>query len=333
VARYYRSDLKRNARISTEITGYAVSTLVHVYKRTGDSAYLRAAGRAAAFLLNTAWSPTLSIFPFEWNSNDTPEALAYFFDSGIIARGLLAMWRVTRQREYLLGAEMAAKSMDCDFRSDRGFHPILRLPSKEPLPYGPQWSRGPGCYQLKSALAWHCLHIETGEESYRAHYEQALNQASATEDAFLPADTPEQTMDRLHAYSYYLEGLLPVCDRPEVRAKLSRGIDRVGCYLREIRPVFERSDVNAQLLRVRLLASQDAGVPINIEHAREEAERILTFRVVSPDPHIEGGFAFGRKHGELMPYVNPVSTAFCIQALDMWADHQAGLNLERLSII
>jgi hypothetical protein len=31
VARYYRSDTRRNARISTEITGYAVSTFVYLH--------------------------------------------------------------------------------------------------------------------------------------------------------------------------------------------------------------------------------------------------------------------------------------------------------------
>ena len=32
VARYYRSDVGRNAGVSTEITGYAVSALVYLYR-------------------------------------------------------------------------------------------------------------------------------------------------------------------------------------------------------------------------------------------------------------------------------------------------------------
>ncbi len=55
VARYYRSDLGQNARVSTEITGYAVSTLLFLHERTGDSAYLDAALRAARFLTRVAW--------------------------------------------------------------------------------------------------------------------------------------------------------------------------------------------------------------------------------------------------------------------------------------
>jgi hypothetical protein len=50
VARYYRSDLRQNAAISTEITGYAVSALLFFHGRTGQSEYLEAALQAARFL-------------------------------------------------------------------------------------------------------------------------------------------------------------------------------------------------------------------------------------------------------------------------------------------
>ena len=32
----------------------------------------------------------------------------------------------------------------------------------------------------------------------------------------------------------------------------------------------------------------------------------------------------GRRGGEIMPYVNPVSTAFSLQALALWEQHRAG---------
>ena len=54
---------------------------------------------------------------------------------------------------------------------------------------------------------------------------------------------------------------MPVADRAEVRQAIAEGIFRVSHYLREIRGEFERSDVNAQLLRVRLMASAVAGLP------------------------------------------------------------------------
>src|SRR5260370_14093638 len=69
VARYYRSDLGQNARVSTEITGYAVSALLYLNQRTGRAEYLEAALRAARFLTRIAWDGRLGTFPFEPSSN------------------------------------------------------------------------------------------------------------------------------------------------------------------------------------------------------------------------------------------------------------------------
>ena len=52
-------------------------------------------------------------------------------------------------------------------------------------------------------------------------------------------------MDRLHAYAYFLEGLVPVLARRECAAAMASGIERVARLLREIAPVFARSDVYA----------------------------------------------------------------------------------------
>ena len=94
VARYYRSDTGKNARVSTEITGYAVSALLYLAERMADEACRDAGLRAARFLTRTAWNPSLATFPYEHSDNcDRPKPLTYFFDCGIIVRGLLAAWR------------------------------------------------------------------------------------------------------------------------------------------------------------------------------------------------------------------------------------------------
>jgi hypothetical protein len=333
VARYYRADLGQNARVSTEITGYAVSSLVYLYRKTGDEEALAGACRAADFLVDTAWHQELGIFPFEHGEN-VPEALAYFFDSGIIARGLLAVHRATRDSRYGDAAVRVGESMARHFVSPDAIHPILRLPSFEPLPYTSQWSRGPGCYQLKSAMAWYDLGMMTGDARFTNWYERALTAALASHRSFLPAETPEKTMDRLHAYSYFLEALMPVADRDEIRPVLREGIGRVAGYLREIRPVFERSDVYGQLLRVRLLAERYADIAVARADAEHEAAAIPTFQMHdASDPRIDGGYAFGRRAGAIIPHVNPVSAAFCSQALEMWRDYTSGQSLDFESLV
>jgi len=334
VARYYLADVGRNALVSTEITGYAVSALVYLYGRRGNPSFLEAAVRAGRFLAERAWNPLLKTFPFEHSDNGAqPQALTYFFDCGIIVRGLLTLWRATGDDSLLVCAREAGRSMEADFIRERDIHPILTLPAKQPLRYTPQWSRSPGCYQLKSALAWHELFEATGETSFRTSYERALRLALESKDAFLPAETPEKTMDRLHAYCYFLEAVMPHPNRPECRNALEEGIGRVSGYLREIAPLFARSDVYAQLLRVRLYAENLAGMPLQEAEAAEEAASIQTFQCESSDGRIDGGFYFGRKGETMLPFVNPVSTAFCVQALDLWHSRGKDVRLDPRSLI
>jgi len=314
VARYYRSDLGQNVRVSTEITGYAVSALLFFHQRTGDAAYLDAALRAARFLTREAWDAKLRTFPFELPS-DNPR-FAYFFDCGIIVRGLLCAWRVTQETEFRDVAIAAGRGMLRDFPGPDGIHPILALPEKRPLAWEPRWSASPGCYQLKSAMAWDELFEVTGESAFLRGYESALEAALENDREFLLCE-PDQlrVMDRLHAYGYFLEGLLPVLDRPQCAQAFQGGIDRMGRLLREIAPVFARSDVYAQLLRARLLG-EALGItpPLDNAAAAEEAAQAASFQIDS------GGFLFGRKQGAALPFVNPVSTAFCVQALALWDD-------------
>jgi hypothetical protein len=312
VARYYRSDLRKNVPVSTEITGYPVSALSYLHSMTGDHAYRDAAMGSARFLANDAWDTASNTFPFEIHSN-----LAYFFDVGIIARGLLS----TGAEEFRPRVRDAALSLAFDFIGDGAFHPIVKLPDKQPLPYDRQWSRSPGCYQLKSALAW----LGVGDEHAVRMFDTALASALGAHESFLPGDEdPDRVMDRLHPYCYFLEALLYVASREDCKNVLARGVDRVARLLREISPQFERSDVCAQLLRVRLVAEHLGAVSLDEKAAAEEALRVAHYQAQSEDVRLDGGFWFGQKRGEMLPYMNPVSTAFSLQALALWERHRAG---------
>ncbi|MDQ6663093.1 MAG: hypothetical protein M3Z23_01715 [Acidobacteriota bacterium] len=318
VARFYRSDLARNNPVSTEITGYAASTLVYLHDVTGDAAYLERAVETAHFLTRTAWDSAALTFPFEYP--DTAK-LTYFFDCGIIIRGLLAVWRATRDREFLDSALACGQGMLADFDSGADFHPILRLPGKEPLARDARWSRSPGCYQLKSALGWYELAEETGDANPRNAYVRLLADAIASHREFLPGHADDdRVMDRLHAYCYFLEALLPYARRSPFTEEFGWGIDTVARLLHKIAPTFARSDVYAQLLRLRLFEI----VPLDLEKAESEARELANFQSSDPDIRVHGGFYFGKKDGALLPFVNPVSTAFGLQALEMWRQRRSG---------
>ncbi len=272
------------------------------------------ARRAGDYLIDHVWNSDLRVYPFELAG---PQ-FTYFFDTGIIARGLLRLFEHVGDMRYLNAGVQAAESMVVHFAASAGFHPILRLPELEPVEYTEWWSRRPGCFQLKAALAWR--EIGAGfEDSYRRQLAFSLQ----TLDQLLPLDEkPEKLMDRLHPYCYFLEGLLP--EIALYGDRIEKGIGTVGRHLRAIAPAFLRSDVCAQLLRVRLLAAQ-GGIPLDEGAAGEEARLLESFQISDEqDARLYGAFAFGKREGQLIPHANPVSTIFGVQALDWWHKFREG---------
>ena len=318
VARYYNTDREYNAPLTTEITAYCASALVYLSKQESEPHYLDAGVDAASYL-GRAWDAKLTAMPFEC---DTPGIKhSYFFDAGIVVRGLLSVWRECGNDDFLSTAVKCGDSMMRDFANGPDFAPILELPGKRPLAYQPsRWSRGPGCYQLKAALGWHELWQVTKNERYLSAYRQLLDASLASHSSFLPGcDTEVPVMDRLHAYSYFLEGLLPVVNEPAVAEALIEGIERLAGFVYRLSPLFLRSDVVAQLLRVRLFADHYGVLPLDEDSAEREIATLHSFQSDDPDPRLKGGFWFGRKNAGLLPFMNPVSTAFCCQALAMWS--------------
>lgn len=324
VARYYLSDLKRNKPVSTEITGYCVSALVLLHEQTGEMRYWDAAVKNVKYLTKTAWDPKCAAMPFECEGDG--QKYSYFFDAGIIVRGLLTVWRRCQHSDLLVRATKCGESMARDFFDGKEFYPIITLPDKKALKREPaRWSRSSACYQLKAALAWRELWEANGEERFNKLYRGLLESSLATHHSFLPGvDNELLVMDRLHAYSYFLEGLLPVLTEPACREAMQVGVETLARYARKIAPRFLRSDVVAQLLRVRIYADIAGVVKIDPETARQEAALIREFQSDDPDMRLKGGFWFGRKEGKFLPYMNPVSTVFCYQALDMWDRYEKG---------
>lgn len=308
VSRYYRGDQARFLPISTEITGYSIGGLLHL----GETG---AAARAGRFLADRAWDPVLSVFPFELSDGDPSRA--FFFDCGIIARGLLALWKSTSEERFLQLAVGAGDAMLRDFRAADGYHPIIGLPSKRPAEHRVWWSQRPGCFQLKAALAWRQLAEITGERRFEDGYQRQLEFSLRTWPELLAIETePLRVMDRLHAYCYFLEGLLPEMDA--YRDVFRKGIAEICEARTRLSGEFERSDVWAQLLRLRLISR------IGLEQTPDEACHLASFQIESTDTRLNGAFAFGRREGVLLPHANPVSTAFAVQALDWWNDYRCG---------
>ena len=195
------------------------------------------------------------------------------------------------------------------------------------LDYEPcAWSRSPGCYQLKSALAWR----DPAEEGGERLYESVLAYSLATHESFLTAEPDrEKLMDRLHAYSLFRRKELRLRGSgSSARSLAGAGWGRATAALhREIAPVFERADV-ATATASRSAQSRTTSLePSRGDEnaACAEASRVASFQAPGdhPDQRLRGGFFFGAKGGEFMPFPSYLHRVFRnAQALELAGSHQ-----------
>jgi hypothetical protein len=319
VARYVRADTGVNAQVSSEITAYFLSSLL--FLKFGEFQHARSAAR---YLRETAWNAERQLLLFEKPTSKNPPA-GYFFDSGIAGLSLFEMWRITGEDRFLVRAIEIGRSMARDFRTSPGsFAAVLTLPSKAVSQVQDRWSTKPGCYQLKPAVIWHRILEHACEPMLAGLYESAVARALDDSRSFLSNAESDQVMDRLHAFLYFLEGLLPVATVSQYADEIEKGIAKVDLHLSAAAPRFARSDVYAQLLRLRLLAFSVAGVPLDRHAIDQGVKHLLEFQITATDPRLDGAFAFGTKLGRNLPFANPVSTIFAVQALSFWLDLQTG---------
>ena len=328
VSRYYAADLDQYQDISTAITAYSIQAYLYL-PLPGQTGLLSNALRAGQFLCYDAGNERAGLFPFEMPRHGLPtHALGYFFDCGIVIRALLALWNTTADPLYLERAESCGGALlDRMSRVDGSFFPVLDLASGAPSqPSSERWSLEPGVYQLKVGMAFLELAEVTSSGLFSKVAEHLLQWALRRHELFLPGHSePDRVADRLTAYCYFLEGLLPFIDkRFECAQALQAGITRVENLQAETAPVLERSDVAAQLLRLRLLADYIGVIELDLSRAEREAEALPAFQLRTGDRRTDGGFGFGRRRGQLAPHANPLSTIVCLQALRMWNEYKRG---------
>ncbi|MBI3693516.1 MAG: hypothetical protein HY238_01565 [Acidobacteria bacterium] len=327
LSRYYRADTGEYKNISAEITAYGILGYLHL-PLPGQTGLLSNALRAGQFLCYDAWDPQSGLFPFEMSrSGARTSGLVYFFDCGIIIRALIALWNATGDPMYLDRAERCgAMMLDRMARVDGSFFPLLDLDSGVPSQGSETWSLEPTVHQFKVGLAFLELAELTASGLFSKVADHLLQHCLRQQEMFLPGHSdPARVADRLHAYCYFLEGLLPfVAKRYECAQVLQAGIRRVQTLLEETRPALERCDVIAQLLRLRLLCEYLGVVEIDLPAASREADALPAFQMKSDDRRTNGAFSFGRRDGTVLPHANPVATIFALQALRLWKEYQNG---------
>ena len=294
------------------------------------SAVPGAGGYAAArFLSRAAWDRAWPTMPFEID----PAALSLFLRlRHRRARPALGVARHAAEAEFLDTRRChRAQSWSRDFAApDGGFHPVLALPDKHPPGTRTRCAgRGlPGCYQLKAA---HGV-VGPAEATGEARLPQALRARAGVcpwqpAPASCPAIRSAPKRDGSPARVSLFPGRSAAARRANraAAARFPRASAAWPALLGEIAPEFERSDVYAQLLRMRLLCRPGRrGAAGPRRRAMRSVERLEEFQVADDGQPRAAASVSGASRRAGCPIVNPVSTAFALQALALWDGCRTG---------
>lgn len=332
VARYYRTDERRYAKLSTATTGYFISGLLRcaafgtekeeeTERAPVPAEPSEAALRAGKFLLDKSYDPSCEMFFHEVDGDGSGKNYVYFLDAAAVIRAFIDLWKATRDKTYLDCAEKCAVGLKRNLlRMDGSFFPAFDLSRNMPYEADDPWWETAGVYHLKGGLIFRELAHITGLFEFDAMADDLKKWCLKRYESFVePHPDAEHVMSHMHGYCYFLEGLLPEAGMdPDSSRALQFGILEVENFSQEIGHEFQRCDVLAQLLRLRLYADRLGIMELDYQQGEAEVAAIEEFQFQSTDPKIDGGFAFARKGGELVKNIDLSSTIFCIQALQMW---------------
>ena len=326
VSRFYHTQASKYASVSTAATSYFICGLLQSSEIDPDAAVERALG-AGRFLMDDAFDDEVGLFRHEVVEEGELQPWSYLLDSTAGLRALIDLWKATQEPAYAEQAERCGIAIKEHLsRMDGSFFPVFDLGRQMPYEADEPWWQQPGVYHLKSALAFRLLAEAVGLYEFKAMSEDLLQWCLKRHEGFAePEPTSEMTMSRLHAYCYFLEGLLPEAGLdPDASRALQFGILEIENLSQDVGHEFQRCDVLAQLLRLRLFADRLGIMELDYQQAGNEAAAIEEFQRQSSDPTIDGGFAFARKDSHLTPDGNTAATIFSLQALQMWEEASTG---------
>ena len=343
---WYDAETQSYPYVYSEITGYALTMLTVMHRRTGEAKYLDRAVQAARWLMRTAHSGTggfRCLVPLHTSRFDYKVDQIYTFDCGVILSGLVNVYRATQLPDVLAAAVRVADWLVGPAQKARGFQPMYEItPSGGAfVESDAEWSLSAGSYHTKIAIGLLNLFDVVKEPRYLSGVTNACDYAlTFQEENGRFATFPAGRGTNSHPHAYSAEGLWVVGSVLGRRDYLDASAAATGWLLDMQSPegviprhyhngaalYNERVDVLSQALRLAVIHRADGRISRDIQPNLDSLiALILRNQLASDDRRIDGGFSFGRlSDGTVMPHVNVWVTMFALQALNAYADAQSG---------
>ena len=355
VAAWYQLFERIYPFLYSEITGYALTTLIFLWRLERRRKYLDHASLAVDWLLHNALSPEggvktrLYLVKHYTSPNYSFErGRLYAFDSAMVAYGLLQYFKATRDERVLRAVEKIMDFLARRMRRPDGrFYAYFDVEAKARGEDFEKWSNQGGPYHAKIAILFIDYYRLTGISAYRDYARVKLDgvcRRQQKDGRFITNRKDKST--HLHAHAYAVEGLLYgahfLGERRYWRAVwkaflwMQRGVSvdgSVSCnFVQDRFSYHERSDIVAQVLRIGSILHTFGRKEMRpFLPVLESIKRHLLIFQYNDGSLMTGGFVYGAAtDGSIRRHLNAWSTMFAIQAL--WMHDEFVLRKKPLSL-
>ncbi len=332
---YYDPRRKRYELVYAEATGYGISLLRYLSAIDGDAGLVERARASGNWLLRLAGRHD-GIIPM----GETAEheiAQAYAFDNGICCKGLLDLYEMTGEVEYLAGAERIADWLvRSTLNADGSVKPVFDTRSGTFTQDGSVWYKASGGFHAKIAMSLLQLYAINKRTDFREAALRLCQWAVRQQrpDGGFPANVKMASVN-LHAHCYAVEALLSAYASQRIE-EFAEAAVRAAHWMAAV----QQSDGSLRLWyedgsgRERASYPQAQAVRIfSLLHmlkphegfanaGRRASQALLTMQSADPDERAAGGFL----EGDILRYrlvyrksrkATSWATMFAIHALNL----------------
>jgi len=350
---WYDMNSREYPSIFSEITGYGITTLLYLYKMTGNSMFLERAKEAGNWVLRNALYECGAVkikyfYSKTYDPHSFESGVTCAFDNGMILFGLTNLFKFSNQNKYLeASARIGDFLVEVAQQKNGLFLAVYDTKTGKIMDSSKKWSTQPGSYHAKLSLGLLNLFEITKDKRLKESAERICEQSLEFQETNGRFKIDSNGDTHLHPHCYSAEGLLYAGTKLGIKEfvdsatratewALNNQLKNGGipCALVDGNFVqHERSDVLAQVLRLSLLLRTMNKLDEKYLHKIENLKnRLLQFQHTGPLQ--EGGFYFGSDlDGKRLDHLNSWCTMFSIQAIDMYRRHleeNEGIGLDLL---
>jgi hypothetical protein len=327
---WYNLNEENHAYVYSEITGYAITTLLFLNKILNDDVFLEKAKLAATWLISYSLHPCGGVrtrlyaqdMHADKNYSFSGENI-FSFDTAMALYGMINLYKMTKEDNFLKAAvTMGDFLIDRMQNYDGSLAATFNAKFEKINPdLFDKWSNQRGSFHAKACLGFVDLFSQTQQEKYKVAAEKLAGFALTLQDfsgRFITNKADNTT--HLHPHCYAAEGLfyagsylgidkfIEASKRAVLWAfeKVTKvGVNEVFDPLTNSFNDFQRNDILAQVLRLGLI--------FDLENKKAEYLNALLLKsqYSGNNDRQRGGFLFSRSG----PHVNSWVTMFAIQAL------------------